>query len=45
MPNVIITPRIGGMSDVYDRQIHPLVVHNLKCFLDERKSEMKNIVR
>jgi D-2-hydroxyacid dehydrogenase (NADP+) len=45
LPNVIITPRIGGMSDVYDKQIHPLVVHNLRCFVDGRMDEMKNIVR
>lgn len=45
MPNVIITPRIGGMSDVYARQVLPLVTHNLRCFLDGRRDEMKNIVR
>jgi len=45
MPNVIVTPRIGGMSDVYPQQVLPLVVHNLRCFLDGRRSEMKNIVR
>jgi D-2-hydroxyacid dehydrogenase (NADP+) len=45
MPNVIITPRIGGMSDVYAQQVLPLVLHNLRCFLDGRPEEMKNIVR
>ena len=45
MPNVIVTPRIGGMSDVYAEQILPLVVHNLRCFLDGRLAEMKNVVR
>lgn len=45
MPNVIITPRIGGMSDVYAEQVLPLVVHNLRCFLDGRPGEMKNILR
>ena len=45
LPNVMITPRIGGMSDVYDKQIHPLVVHNLRCFVDGRMDDMKNIVR
>jgi len=44
MPNVIITPRIGGMSDVYGDQVLPLVVHNLHCFAQGRLSEMKNIV-
>jgi phosphoglycerate dehydrogenase-like enzyme len=45
MPNVIITPRIGGMSDVYAEQALPLVVHNLRCFLEGRPGEMKNILR
>lgn len=45
MPNVIITPRIGGMSDVYDKQIHPLLVHNVRCFAEGRMDDMKNIVR
>jgi D-2-hydroxyacid dehydrogenase (NADP+) len=45
MQNVIITPRIGGMSDVYGNQVLPLVVHNLHCFAQGRLNEMKNIVR
>ncbi len=45
MPNVIITPRIGGMSDVYGDQVLPLVMHNLHCFAQGRLNEMKNIVR
>lgn len=45
MPNVIITPRIGGMSDVYARQVLPLVVHNLRCFLEGRPEQMKNVLR
>lgn len=45
MPNVVITPRIGGMSDVYGDQVLPLVVHNLHCFAQGRLNEMKNVVR
>jgi phosphoglycerate dehydrogenase-like enzyme len=45
MPNVIITPRIGGMSDVYATQVLPLVVHNLDCFARGRLNELKNVVR
>jgi len=45
MPNVIITPRIGGMSDIYSDQVLPLVVHNLHCFAQGRFAEMKNVVR
>ena len=45
MPNVIITPRIGGMSEIYAQQSLPLVVHNLHCFAEGRLAEMKNDVR
>ena len=45
MPNVIVTPRIGGMSDVYAQQVLPLVVHNLRCFREGRPEEMRNVLR
>jgi phosphoglycerate dehydrogenase-like enzyme len=45
LPNVVVTPRIGGMSDVYASQVLPLVVHNLHCFTQGRLGEMKNVVR
>lgn len=45
MPNVIITPRIGGMSDVFAKQILPIVAHNLTCFTEGRPADMMNIVR
>jgi phosphoglycerate dehydrogenase-like enzyme len=31
LDNVIITPHIGGMSDVYAEQLLPLLVHNLRA--------------
>lgn len=45
MPNVIITPRIGGMSDVYAEQVQPLLVHNLTAFAEGRLNAMKNVAR
>lgn len=45
MKNVIITPRIGGMSDVFAKQILPIVSHNLTCFTEGRAADMINIVR
>jgi D-2-hydroxyacid dehydrogenase (NADP+) len=45
MPNVIVTPRIGGMSDVYPMQVLPLLVHNLRCYEQGRLGELKNVVR
>lgn len=32
MPHVILTPRIGGMSDVYVKQALPVVLHNLAAW-------------
>jgi D-2-hydroxyacid dehydrogenase (NADP+) len=44
MPNVIMTPRIGGMSDRYAEQVLPLMVHNLRAFADGRRKDMRNVV-
>ena len=45
MPNVMMTPRIGGMSDIYADQIFPVVEHNLREFIAGRPEAMRNIVR
>jgi phosphoglycerate dehydrogenase-like enzyme len=44
MPNVIMTPRIGGMSDRYFDQVLPLMTHNLRAFTDGRVKDMRNVV-
>jgi D-2-hydroxyacid dehydrogenase (NADP+) len=44
MPNVIMTPRIGGMSDCYADQVLPLMKHNLHAFAAGRLNDMKNVV-
>ena len=44
MTNVIMTPRIGGMSDRYADQVLPLMTHNLRAFAEGRLNDMKNIV-
>ena len=41
---VIITPLIGGMSDVYLAQAYPVVRDNLRLFLDNKLAAMKNVV-
>jgi phosphoglycerate dehydrogenase-like enzyme len=33
LPNVIVTPHVGGLSDIYARQLLPLVVHNAGAYL------------
>ncbi len=45
MDNVIVTPRIGGMSDVYALQVLPLIESNLAAYADGRRDDMINIVR
>ena len=44
MPNVIMTPRIGGMSDRYADQVLPLMIHNLRAYADGRPQDMRNLV-
>jgi D-2-hydroxyacid dehydrogenase (NADP+) len=43
-PRVLITPLLGGMSDIYLEQVYPIVRANLKYFLAGRLDSMVNIV-
>jgi len=45
MDNVIITPKVGGMTDVYVEQSAPIVRHNLLAYRDGRLSDLINVVR
>ena len=44
MPNVFITPKLGGMSDIYQQQVLPILEHNIHAFLVGRCHEMLNII-
>ncbi len=44
MDNVMITPRLGGMSNVYVEQVLPLLRHNLAAFLSGHRDAMINRV-
>src|ERR1700683_1185298 len=44
LPNVFITPNVGGYIVEYEEQIMPLVIDNMRLFLAGRQSEMQNIV-
>lgn len=44
LPNVFITPNIGGYIVEYEELIMPLVIDNMRLFLAGRKSAMRNIV-
>ena len=44
LPNVFITPHVGGYVIEYEDFILPLIVDNMRLFLAGRQSEMHNIV-
>jgi D-2-hydroxyacid dehydrogenase (NADP+) len=44
MPNVIITPNIGGRSDRFVEQTMSIVEPNLQAFLDGRLKDLRNLV-
>ena len=43
-PGVIVTPLVGGMSDIYLQQAFPTVEANLRCFMEGRMNQMHNLV-
>jgi phosphoglycerate dehydrogenase-like enzyme len=45
LPNVIVTPHVGGVSDIYMRQALPAVVENLNAFLERGPAGLRNLVR
>jgi phosphoglycerate dehydrogenase-like enzyme len=44
LPNVFITPHVGGYIVEYEDFIMPLVIDNMRLFLTGRRGEMANIV-
>ena len=44
LDNVIVTPHIGGLSDVYAEQLIPVVVHNVRAYLAGNRGAMQNLV-
>jgi D-2-hydroxyacid dehydrogenase (NADP+) len=44
MKNVIVTPHIGGMSDIYAEQILPVLLHNLRAWIGGDLDAMQNRV-
>jgi len=44
LPNVFITPHLGGYTADYEDLIMPLIIDNLRLYLAGRQSEMQNIV-
>jgi D-2-hydroxyacid dehydrogenase (NADP+) len=44
LPNVFVTPHVGGYIVEYEEFIMPLIIDNMRLFLAGRQSEMKNTV-
>ncbi len=44
LPNVFITPNVGGYIVEYEQLIMPIVIDNMRLFLAGRQNEMRNIV-
>jgi D-2-hydroxyacid dehydrogenase (NADP+) len=44
LPNVIVTPHVGGRSDVYARQVAPLLVENLAQFAGGAPGQLRHQV-
>jgi D-2-hydroxyacid dehydrogenase (NADP+) len=44
LPNVFITPNVGGYIVEYEELIMPIVTDNMRLFLAGERSKMKNIV-
>ena len=45
VPGILITPRLGGISDIYQEQFVPYLERNLACYAEDRWSDMVNVVR
>jgi D-2-hydroxyacid dehydrogenase (NADP+) len=45
LPNVFITPHLGGYTADYEDLIMPLITENLRLYMAGRQTEMQNIVK
>jgi len=45
LPSVLITPHVGGVSDIYMDQALPAVAANLLAFRDGGRAALRNLVR
>ena len=45
LPNVFITPHLGGYTIEYEDLIMPLIADNMRLFVAGRQSQMRNIVK
>ena len=45
LDNLLMTPKHGGMSDIYQEQVLPILEKNLRHFLNGDREKMINIVK
>lgn len=45
LPNVFITPQVGGYFIGYEQHVLPLLIDNMRLFLAGRFDEMENVVK
>jgi D-2-hydroxyacid dehydrogenase (NADP+) len=45
LKNLMMTPKLGGMSDIYLEQVLPIIKENLQKFLSGKPEELINIVK
>ena len=44
LPNVFLTPHIGGLFEEYQQLAMPLILHNMSAFLSNRPQDMTNVI-
>ena len=44
LPNVFITPHIGGLFEEYQQMAMPLIIRNMNAFLSGRFDQMTNVI-
>ncbi len=44
LPNTIITPNVGGHSDIFVEQTLSVAIPNLRAYIEGRQKDMRNIV-
>ncbi len=44
MDNVVMSPHVGGYFVEYEDYVMPIIIDNMRCFLDGRMGEMRNVV-
>lgn len=43
-PNLVLTPHVSGMVEIYVEQTMPILKHNIRAFLEGRTSTMLNLI-